>query len=67
MFYIINKNLRVIFDESLHEFFITPYIHLMFMLGVELTFGWLQYSITLSYSSDRDNDIIEQIRKGGNL
>lgn len=67
MIYVINKNLKVIFDESFHEFFLTPYLHLMFMLGVELTFGWLQFSVTLSYSSDRDNEMIEQIKKGGAL
>ena len=62
---IINKNWRILAQESVHELFLLPYIHLLFLMGVELTIGWLQYSVTLSYSSDKDNEIIEQIKKGG--
>ena len=62
---IINKNWRILAQESVHELFLIPFIHLLFLMGVELTIGWLQYSVTLSYSSDKDNEIIEQIKKGG--
>lgn len=64
---IINKNWRILAQESVHELFMLPYIHLLFLMGVELTIGWLQYSVTLSYSSDNDNEVIEQIRKGGEV
>lgn len=62
---IINKNWRILAQKSVHELFLLPYIHLLFLMGVELTVGWLQFSVTLSYSSDKDNEVIEQIRKGG--
>lgn len=64
---IINKNWRILAQESVHELFLIPFIHLLFLMGVELTIGWLQYSVTLSYSSDKDNEVIEQIRKGGEV
>ena len=64
---IINKNWRILAQESVHELFLLPYIHLLFLMGVELTVGWLQFSVTLSYSSDKDNEVIEQIRKGGEV
>lgn len=64
---IINKNWRILAQESVHELFLFPYIHLLFLMGFELTVGWLQYSVTLSYSSDKDNEVIEQIRKGGDV
>ena len=64
---IINKNWRILAQESVHELFLFPYVLLMFLMGFELTVGWLQYSITLSYSSDKDNEVIEQIKKGGLL
>ncbi len=64
---IINKNWRILAQESVHELFLIPFIHLLFLMGFELTIGWLQYSVTLSYSSDKDNEVIEQIRKGGEV
>ena len=67
---IINKNWRILAQESVHELFLLPYIHLLFLMGVELTVGWLQFSVTLSYfsySSDKNNEVIEQIRKGGEV
>lgn len=65
MILIINKNWRIIAEESAHEFFLLPYLHLMLFLGVELSVGWLQFSVTLSYSSDDDNRVIDEIKKGG--
>lgn len=67
MIFVINKNWRIIAEESTNDLFLIPFIHLLFLMGVELTVGWLQYSVTLSYSSDNDNEVIEQIRKGGEL
>lgn len=67
MTYIINKNWRVLFEESTSELFLLPYLHLLFVLGCEVTVGWLQFSVTLSYSSDADNEVIDKIRKGGTL
>lgn len=65
MKFIINKNWSIVIGENSHELFLLPYIHLMLLMGFELTVGWLQFSITLSYSSDKDNEIIENLRKGG--
>lgn len=64
MIFVINKNWRIIAENSVNDLFLIPFIHLLFLLGVELTIGWLQFSVTLSYSSDKDNDIIEQLKKG---
>ena len=65
MIFVINKNWRIIAEDSANDLFLIPFIHLLFLMGVELTIGWLQFSVTLSYSSDKDNEVIEQIRKGG--
>lgn len=67
MIFVINKNWRIIAEDSTNDLFLIPFIHLLFLMGVELTIGWLQFSVTLSYSSDKDNEVIEQIRKGGEL
>ena len=58
----INKHWCIITEESCHELFLFPYIHLMFLLGWELTIGWVQYSITLSYHSDDDIKVMEEIK-----
>lgn len=69
MIFIINKNWRILAEESTEDLFLLPYIHLLFLLGFELSIGWMQFSITLSYSSDKDNEKIRKIRdlveKGG--
>lgn len=64
---IINKNWRIVAEDSAHDLFLFPFIHLLFLMGVELTIGWLQFSVTLSYSSDKDNEVIERLRKGGEV
>lgn len=69
MIFIINKHWRILAEESFDELYLLPYIYLNFFLGVELSIGWMQFSLALSYTSDKDNEAIDKIRdhigKGG--
>ena len=63
MKYVINKNFSILANCHDHEFFLFPYILLYSLFGVEITVGWGMFSVTLSYSSDNDNESMDYIRK----
>lgn len=63
MKYVINKNFRIYVNIHDDGFILFPCVLLHSFLGIDITVGWGQFSVTLAYSSDDDNEVIDNIRK----
>jgi len=58
----INRHWSLICEENSCEFYPLPYILLYFLIGFELTLGWMQFSVTISYHSDNDIKLMEELK-----